>query len=45
MRLLDQRRASLNLAAQFNYAVLLEKGDGIAMNKSFVVHYYKLSAD
>jgi TPR repeat protein len=28
--------------AQFNYAVLLEAGDGIAMDKSLAAHYYKL---
>jgi TPR repeat protein len=31
--------------AQFNYAVLLDTGDGIAMDKSLAAHYYKLSAD
>jgi TPR repeat protein len=31
--------------AQFNYAILLLNGDGIARNKSLVARDYKLSAD
>jgi TPR repeat protein len=31
--------------AQFNYALLLKKGDVIGMDQSLAAHYYKLSAD
>jgi TPR repeat protein len=31
--------------AQFNCAILLLNGDGIAQNKSLAAHYFKLSAD
>jgi TPR repeat protein len=34
-----------NAGAQFNYAVLLAKGDGISQDKSLAAYYYKLSAD
>ncbi|MDR2787075.1 MAG: sel1 repeat family protein, partial [Candidatus Accumulibacter sp.] len=32
-------------AAQFNYALLLENGEGMPIDKSLAAHYYKLAAD
>ena len=32
-------------AAMFNYALLLEKGDGVDMNKSKAIKYYKMAIE
>jgi TPR repeat protein len=38
-------RVIVRNSAQLLYRLLLATGDGISMDKSLAVHYYKLSAD
>jgi TPR repeat protein len=43
--LLQQQADQGDPQAQFNYRILLARGEGVSMNKLHAAHYFKLSAD